>query len=77
MLVGESEDEVERLVEERTARGTSDGLTWAGPADRFAEHLLELAEAGATWAIMVLAGPAGRRELLAERVLPAVSAWRS
>ena len=77
VLVGESDDEVERLVEERTARGTSDGLTWAGPADRFAEHLLELAEAGATWAIMVMAGPAGRRELLAERVLPALSASRS
>jgi len=48
----------------------TDDLAWAGPAERFAEHVRDLAEAGATWVIMVLAGPSGRRELLAERVLP-------
>jgi alkanesulfonate monooxygenase SsuD/methylene tetrahydromethanopterin reductase-like flavin-dependent oxidoreductase (luciferase family) len=70
VLVGETEDEAERLLAARTSKGMADGVAWAGPADRFADHLLELAEAGATWAIMVLAGPAGRRELMAERVLP-------
>jgi hypothetical protein len=40
--------------------------------DRFAEHVAELAEAGASWVIPVLAGPAGRRELIADRVLPTV-----
>jgi len=32
-----------------------------------------LESAGATWAIMVLAGPADRRTLFAERVLPVVA----
>ena len=31
-----------------------------------------LAGAGATWAILVLAGPPDRRLLMAERVLPAL-----
>jgi alkanesulfonate monooxygenase SsuD/methylene tetrahydromethanopterin reductase-like flavin-dependent oxidoreductase (luciferase family) len=70
VLVGENEAEVEALMADRERRGASDDVAWAGPADGFADHLLELADAGATWAIMVLAGPAGRRELMAERVLP-------
>ena len=72
VLVAEDQAETERLLQARHERGMTDGVAWAGPADRFAEHLHALAEAGATWAIMVLAGPAGRRELLAERVLPAL-----
>jgi alkanesulfonate monooxygenase SsuD/methylene tetrahydromethanopterin reductase-like flavin-dependent oxidoreductase (luciferase family) len=70
VLLGEDEKEVARLLESRHKRGMTDDLAWAGPADRFAEHVRDLAEAGATWVIMVLAGPSGRRELLAERVLP-------
>jgi alkanesulfonate monooxygenase SsuD/methylene tetrahydromethanopterin reductase-like flavin-dependent oxidoreductase (luciferase family) len=72
VLVGEDEVEAARLVEARTARGMSDGVAWAGSAERFVEHLHELADAGASWVILVLAGPAGRRELVAERVLSAV-----
>jgi alkanesulfonate monooxygenase SsuD/methylene tetrahydromethanopterin reductase-like flavin-dependent oxidoreductase (luciferase family) len=72
VLVGEDEAETAKLLEARVARGMSDGVAWAGPADRFAERLHELAEVGASWVIMVLAGPPGRRELLAERVLPAI-----
>jgi alkanesulfonate monooxygenase SsuD/methylene tetrahydromethanopterin reductase-like flavin-dependent oxidoreductase (luciferase family) len=72
VLVGEDQAEAARLVEARAAKGTTDGVAWAGPADRFAEYLRDLAHAGASWAIMVLAGPPGRRELLAERVLPAL-----
>jgi alkanesulfonate monooxygenase SsuD/methylene tetrahydromethanopterin reductase-like flavin-dependent oxidoreductase (luciferase family) len=70
VLVGEDERDVERLLEARHQKGMTDGLAWSGPADRFAAFLRDLAEAGATWAIMVLAGPSNRRELLAERVLP-------
>jgi alkanesulfonate monooxygenase SsuD/methylene tetrahydromethanopterin reductase-like flavin-dependent oxidoreductase (luciferase family) len=73
VLVGEDEAETEHLLAERAARGISDGVAWAGPPERFAEHLHELARAGARWAIMVLAGPAGRRDLLAERTLPLLS----
>jgi hypothetical protein len=34
----------------------------------------ELERAGATWAIVLAAGPADRIELIGERVLPAVKA---
>jgi alkanesulfonate monooxygenase SsuD/methylene tetrahydromethanopterin reductase-like flavin-dependent oxidoreductase (luciferase family) len=70
VLVGEDEGEAARLVEERGQRGMADGVAWSGGVERFADHLHELQAAGATWAIVVLAGPAGRRELVAERVLP-------
>lgn len=70
VLVGEDAAEAERLHAERQARGFQDDVAWFGPADGFAAHLLELADAGASWAIMVLAGPPGRRALMAERVLP-------
>ncbi len=70
VLVGEEEADTARLLEDRRSRGMTDGVAWSGPADRFVEHLNELQEAGAAWAIFVLAGPPGRRELIAERVLP-------
>jgi alkanesulfonate monooxygenase SsuD/methylene tetrahydromethanopterin reductase-like flavin-dependent oxidoreductase (luciferase family) len=70
VLVGEDDQDVQRLVEARHRRGMNDGLAWSGPVDGFAQYLRDLAEAGATWAIVVLAGPADRRALLADRVLP-------
>ena len=70
VLVGEDEGDVRRMIESRHRKGMTDGVAWAGPVEKFVEHLRALADAGATWAIMVLAGPAGRRELIAERVLP-------
>ena len=72
VLVGEDKAEVDRLLESRKQKGMTDELAWTGPADDFAEHVRELADAGAEWVIMVLAGPAGRRELIADRVLPAL-----
>ncbi|HEY3209444.1 MAG TPA: LLM class flavin-dependent oxidoreductase [Actinomycetota bacterium] len=68
-LVGEDDAEVESLLERRRRSNIVDALAWSGTAERFVEHLRALADAGATWAIMVVAGPAGRRELIAERVL--------
>jgi len=70
VLVGEDDEEVEALLERRHRSNMIDALSWSGTAERFVEHLRDLADAGATWAIMVVAGPAGRRELIAERVLP-------
>lgn len=70
VLVGETEAEVEALLERRRRRNMIDALAWAGTTDRFTAYLRDLADAGATWAIMVVAGPAGRRELIAEHVLP-------
>ena len=72
VLVGEDDEEVEALLERRHRSNMIDALSWSGTAERFVEHLRDLADAGATWAIMVVAGPAGRRELIAERVLPSL-----
>ncbi|HJP66339.1 MAG TPA: LLM class flavin-dependent oxidoreductase [Actinomycetota bacterium] len=69
VLVGENQAEAERLHQERLAKNM-DALAWVGPADRFTEFLWTLRDAGASWAIFVLAGPPGRRELIAEQVLP-------
>ena len=70
-LVGADEAELQDLVERRRARGLDDEA-WAGTADDLVGHIAALGSAGATWAIMVVAGPADRRALLAERVLPAL-----
>jgi alkanesulfonate monooxygenase SsuD/methylene tetrahydromethanopterin reductase-like flavin-dependent oxidoreductase (luciferase family) len=70
VLVGEDEAEAERLAQDLRKRGMEDGVAFAGAVDRFAQHVRDLAAAGATWVIVVLAGPPGRRQLLAERVLP-------
>ena len=72
VLVGEDQAEADRMHEARLAKNM-DALAWVGPVDRFTEFLLTLHEAGASWAIFVLAGPPGRRELIAERVLPALA----
>jgi alkanesulfonate monooxygenase SsuD/methylene tetrahydromethanopterin reductase-like flavin-dependent oxidoreductase (luciferase family) len=69
VLVGEDQAEVQRMLDDRHRKGMADDLAWSGPAAGFAEHLLDLADAGASWAIMVLAGPPGRRQLVADRVL--------
>jgi alkanesulfonate monooxygenase SsuD/methylene tetrahydromethanopterin reductase-like flavin-dependent oxidoreductase (luciferase family) len=72
VLVGEDDAEADRLLAERRRRNLIDGVAWSGGPEGFAEHLRQLAKAGASWVIVVLAGPAGRRDLVAERVLPAL-----
>ena len=73
-LVGQDPAEADRLLEQRRSRNAIDSVSWSGGPEAFAEHLRSLAAAGATWAVVVLAGPAGRRELVAERVLPLLEA---
>ena len=70
VLVGEDQAEVDRLLESRKQKGMNDELAWAGTPKEFVEHVDALRHAGAEWVIIVLAGPAGRRELIAEQVLP-------
>ena len=69
-LVGSDEAETQTLAEKRRGSGIEDA-DWTGSADELIPFLRELEGAGAAWAVMVLAGPADRRALLAERVLPA------
>jgi len=67
-LVGEDEPEAERLATARRERGMSTDDIWVGGAERFVEHVRALEAAGATWVIVVPAGPADRGELIARTV---------
>jgi alkanesulfonate monooxygenase SsuD/methylene tetrahydromethanopterin reductase-like flavin-dependent oxidoreductase (luciferase family) len=71
VLVGEDRAESDRLLADRRARGVDDP-SWTGTADELSAFLAGLAEAGATWAAMVPAGPPDRRRLIGERVLASV-----
>ena len=67
-LVGEDDAEADRLAVARRERGMSTDDVWIGGARRFAEHVAGLAEAGATWVIVVPAGPPDRVEVIAGAV---------
>jgi alkanesulfonate monooxygenase SsuD/methylene tetrahydromethanopterin reductase-like flavin-dependent oxidoreductase (luciferase family) len=69
VLIGSDRAEAETLLERRRSRGMPDDGLWVGPADAFADHLEALRSAGATWSILVPAGPPDRVELIADRVL--------
>jgi alkanesulfonate monooxygenase SsuD/methylene tetrahydromethanopterin reductase-like flavin-dependent oxidoreductase (luciferase family) len=69
VMVGEDETEAKELAAAREAKGI-DALGFHGSPEGFAGFLHELGEAGATWAIVVLAGPGDRRSLVGERTLP-------
>jgi alkanesulfonate monooxygenase SsuD/methylene tetrahydromethanopterin reductase-like flavin-dependent oxidoreductase (luciferase family) len=71
VLAGADRAETESLLERRRARGMDDEA-WVGSTDELVRFMQALAEAGAGWVVMVLAGPADRRHVLAERVLPAI-----
>jgi alkanesulfonate monooxygenase SsuD/methylene tetrahydromethanopterin reductase-like flavin-dependent oxidoreductase (luciferase family) len=72
VLAGRDRAETGELLARRRARGLGEEA-WTGTADDLAEHLGRLEASGATWAVMVLAGPPDRRRLVAQRVLPALS----
>lgn len=69
-VVGRDRDDTDAVVGARAARGLRQA--WAGTVTQATGWLLGLRAAGATWAIVLPAGPPDRLELLAERVLPAV-----
>ena len=55
-----NDDEAETLLERRRTRGMPDDGLWWGSAERLVELLLSLADVGATWAVLVPAGPSDR-----------------
>jgi len=65
VLIGEDQAETRRLLERRRSRGVPDDGLWAGPAERFAGAVAALGDAGATWMVIVPAGPPDRVALLA------------
>ena len=71
VMVGEDDAEAKALAEKRGAKGI-DAMGFQGSAERFAGFLADLAAAGASWAVIVLAGPGDRRSLVGERTLPAL-----
>lgn len=71
-LVGRDADEIGRLLAERRDRGLDTDGVWIGTADEVAGRLRRLAEEGASWAIVLPAGPADRVDVVAELVLPRV-----
>lgn len=71
VMVGEDDAEAKALAAARQEKGI-DALGFQGSAESFAGFLGDLAEAGATWAIVVLTGPGDRRSLVGERTLPAL-----
>ena len=70
-MVGEDDAEAKTLAAARQEKGI-DALGFHGSAESFAGFLGDLADAGATWAVVVLAGPGDRRRLVGERTLPAL-----
>jgi alkanesulfonate monooxygenase SsuD/methylene tetrahydromethanopterin reductase-like flavin-dependent oxidoreductase (luciferase family) len=71
VMVGEDDAEAKALAEKRQEKGI-DALGFHGSPEAFTGFLGDLADAGATWAIVVLAGPGDRRSLVGERTLPAL-----
>jgi alkanesulfonate monooxygenase SsuD/methylene tetrahydromethanopterin reductase-like flavin-dependent oxidoreductase (luciferase family) len=70
VVVGRDEDEAGRMVDEREKRGMLETNVWAGSAQALTWWFEGLETAGASWAVLVPAGPADRLELIAERVFP-------
>jgi alkanesulfonate monooxygenase SsuD/methylene tetrahydromethanopterin reductase-like flavin-dependent oxidoreductase (luciferase family) len=69
-LVGRDEDETARLVDERRRRGLDAEGVWIGTAEQVSIRLERIAAMGATWAIVLPAGPPDRLEVIAELVAP-------
>ncbi|MGH2690887.1 MAG: LLM class flavin-dependent oxidoreductase [Actinomycetota bacterium] len=69
VLAGSDDAETKALLDKRRAGGIDDP-DWTGTTEQLSAFLRDLGKAGAAWAVMVLAGPADRRALLSESVLP-------
>jgi alkanesulfonate monooxygenase SsuD/methylene tetrahydromethanopterin reductase-like flavin-dependent oxidoreductase (luciferase family) len=69
VVVGRDDDEVGRLLDQRTARRLEPRV-WSGTTASLRTHLDALAAAGSTWSVLVPGGPPDRLDLIAEEVLP-------
>jgi alkanesulfonate monooxygenase SsuD/methylene tetrahydromethanopterin reductase-like flavin-dependent oxidoreductase (luciferase family) len=70
-LVGEDPADTARL-RERRGPGDLGSDVWTGDVGELIGFLSRLEEVGAAWGILLLAGPADRLDLVAERVLPSL-----
>jgi alkanesulfonate monooxygenase SsuD/methylene tetrahydromethanopterin reductase-like flavin-dependent oxidoreductase (luciferase family) len=69
VLVGEDEDDAGRLLDARDRKGLVETNVWAGSVRSLASWLEGLEGAGASWVVLVAAGPRDRVELIAEHAL--------
>jgi len=70
VVVGRDEDEAGAMLEERYRKGMLETNVWAGTARSLIWWLEGLTTAGASWAVLVPAGPDDRMAMIAEEVLP-------
>lgn len=64
-LVGEDRADLDRLLADRDARGLSLDGVWSGTADAWRAFSDALRDAGATWCVVLPAGPADRLDVIA------------
>jgi alkanesulfonate monooxygenase SsuD/methylene tetrahydromethanopterin reductase-like flavin-dependent oxidoreductase (luciferase family) len=64
-LVGETTADLERLLAERTGKGLPTEGVWTGTAAELRSFVDALAEAGATWFVVLPAGPPDRLDVIA------------
>jgi alkanesulfonate monooxygenase SsuD/methylene tetrahydromethanopterin reductase-like flavin-dependent oxidoreductase (luciferase family) len=76
-LVARDRAELATLLAERRDRGLGIGDMWSGTAEDLLAFMGGLAEAGATWAVLMLAGPADRLEVVGREVVPALGSLGS
>ena len=63
VLVGEDENDLERLTEERRNKGLPMDV-WSGTVAELRDFVAELGDAGCTWVVAIPAGGKGRLELV-------------
>jgi alkanesulfonate monooxygenase SsuD/methylene tetrahydromethanopterin reductase-like flavin-dependent oxidoreductase (luciferase family) len=74
VVVGRDAGETARLMRERSRRDLAERDVWAGTTSDLLAWLEGLRAAGATWAVLLLGGPADRAEVVATSVLPQLHA---
>jgi alkanesulfonate monooxygenase SsuD/methylene tetrahydromethanopterin reductase-like flavin-dependent oxidoreductase (luciferase family) len=68
-LVGEDPADLERLKRDREAKGLPIDGVWTGTVAELKEFVDELADAGASWFVVLPVGPADRLELIASALV--------
>ena len=68
-LVGETAADLDRLLDARTAKGLSTDGVWTGTAVELRAFVAALGEAGATWFVVLPAGPPDRLDVIADALI--------
>ncbi|MDP9231865.1 MAG: LLM class flavin-dependent oxidoreductase [Actinomycetota bacterium] len=74
VIAGEDEDDAGKIMDARSRTGVLESSVWAGSAQSLVWWLEGLETTGATWAVLLPAGPPDRLEVIAEHVFPLMRA---